>query len=753
MSEFDSRPILPSGSGGSITPVPGHVTRIYPGGFGAPHEEETGEREIHLLDYWRVIRKRKWIVLGVLVSVVTVVTINMYRSPWIYEATGRIVINEQTPLRLANEKDASPYVMANDAQYLETQLNVLRSRSLAKRVIDKLELWRHPEFSGIALGAVDRETRDRLLVDRFLPKLAIDLTRNSRIVNLTFASGDRKLAAQVVNALSQQYILYTLEARVSSTQQARDWLSGKVVELREHAQELQEDLLKYTRESQIVQLGENQTITVERLADLNKRVSEAEGERIKAELLYRLSGDPTVNIDALPPILADSTVQTLNGTIANLRQSRAQLLSTYTAVSPKVLQVQEQLDEAERQLAAQKQRLLANIEADYKTAMAHEQELRREMAKQRTETLKQNERSIELGLKQREVQATAQLYTDLLNKLQDVTLLSTLTTTNIQPLDQAEIPLTPSRPKKLFNVGLSVLAGLVLGIGLAFFIEYLDNTVKSTEDVDHLLGLATLGVVPALDSLDRHARLALPSFAGKNKDGPRPLLTLEEHSKSSFGEAYRSLRTSILLSSPERPPRSILFTSSRPGEGKTTTAINTAISLAQTGARVVMIDGDLRKPGLHKALGVNGSPGLSSYLTRPIELSSIIDPHEIPNLGVIPSGAIPPNPSELLSSSKMREAIRRLSELYDYVVIDSPPVSTADALILSTMVDGVILVIRCGETPKELVIRARRALEDVNARIFGVVLNRVDVNQDGYYDYYYRYHYYGDDQAGGRASH
>lgn len=753
MPDFDPRPIIPSSGSGALTPAPGQVTRVYPTAMGPIREEEVVEREIHLLDYWRIIRKRKWIVLGVLLAVTGVTTVRMYREPPVYDAIGKLLINEQGPLRLSNEREPQQVVMSGDAQYLETQLIVLKSRSLAKRVIDRLRLDRVGEFREIAAGISDPAIRSRQLAELLTNNLTVDLTRNARIVNVTYASTDPKLAADVVNTLCNEYISYTLDSRANSTQQARKWLADQMVEMRDKARTLGEDLMTYTRDNKIVQLGENQTITVERLSDLNKRVSEAMGERIKAETMYNMSRDPNTSIDALPPVLADPAIQTLNTNAAALRQNLAQLSATYTSASPKVQQVQQQLAEVEDQISTQKRRILANLETAYRTAVAHEQELRREMERQRGETLQQNERSIEMGLKQREVQNAAQLYGDLLNKLQDVSLLATLTTTNIQVLDQAEIPAAPARPRKKVNIALSMVIGLALGLGMAFFIEYLDNTVKSTEDVDRLLGLAALGVVPALDSLDRKGRLALPAISGKDKEDARPLLTQEENSKSSFGEAYRSLRTSILLSSAERPPKSMLFTSSRPGEGKTTTAINTAISLAHTGAKVIIVDGDLRKPGLHKALGVKGTPGLSAYLTRPLELSSIIELHTTPNLSVIPSGAIPPNPSELLSSAKMRQAIRELSEQYEYVVIDSPPISTSDALILSTMVDGVIMVIRCGGTPKEMVTRAKRALEDVNARIFGVVLNRVDVHQDNYYYHYYRYHDYADDQASGQQPH
>ncbi len=743
MAESNEKPSLPATpSERSLRQAPeamsGHVMKFYPAS--AFREEEGDERDVHLLDYWRVIKKRRWIVLSVLLVIVTIVTVRMYQLPVVYEATGRIIINPQLPLRVTREKETGADLSSNDAQYLETQQNVLRSRELARRVIEVLQLERHPEFADITTRVPDPDRRRVLLIDRFLANLKVELVRNTRVVAVTYSAHDPQLAARAVNELFTQYGEYMLEARSDSTRKATEWLQEQLALLRDRAEKAQEELVRYSRENEIVQLSENQTITVERLADLNRRLIEAETDRIRAETLYRLSREGEV--DALPPVLADPQVQALNARLAELRQELAQLNVEYQPTHPRVARVREQIAEAERQLALAKRRILANLEAEYKAAVRRESDLRAALERQRAETLRQNERAIELSLRKREVEVTTQLYEGLLEKLNDVKLLSTLTTTNVQVLDKAEVPLRPARPRKLFNIGLSVLIGLVLGVGLALFVEYLDNTVKSAEDVDRLLGLPVLGLVPALESLERKRWSALPRVHRAREEG-RPIL-ISQRQRSSFAEAFRTLRTSVLLSHAEHPPRTILFTSSGPGEGKTTTAVNTAISLAQMGARVLLIDGDLRKPGLHKALNVKNHPGLSAYLTRPLEVDAVVLHQPTENLFVIPAGAIPPNPSELLGSAKMRELIAQVSERYDFVLVDSPPASTPDALVLSALVDGVILIIRCGETPRELVHRAHQALLDVNARIFGVVLNRVDVTQDEYSYYYYRYYYAGD---------
>lgn len=696
-------------------------------------------REVHLLDYWRIIKKRKWIVLGVLLVVVTVVTIQMVRARAIYEASGKVIISQQMPIRLADEQDAVQY-STNDAQYLETQINVLQSQALARRVLEELKLANRPEFADAA-QIPDPVLRDQMMVERFLSGLRVELLRNTRIFKVTYGAHDPKLAAEIVNTLMDQFVAYTLDARLDSTRQAREWLNKRLTELQQKLEETREELVRYSRENEIVELGQNQTIAIERLADLNRRLVEAEANRIHAETLYRLSkeADP----DVLPTVAGDPMVQTLRQRLAEDRRRLTELQRRFTDQWPEVKTLKGQIEESERQLAETKRRILAKIQADYKAALVQEQTLRKELEEQRAETLRQNERAVNLSIKQQQAEASAQLYGSLLQKLNDVDLLSTLTTTNIQILDRAQIPTVPARPRKLFNIGAGAVVGLLLGVLLALFIEYLDNTIKSTDDVERVLGLPSLGVVPALESLERKGRLALPRVSG-SKPSKQPLLILDGQQRTSFAEAFRSLRTSVLLSHAERPPRTILFTSSSPGEGKTTTAVNTAISLAQTGAKVILVDGDLRRPGLHKMLSMKNQPGLSTYLTRAISLDSVIESNQIEHLSVIPSGPIPPNPSELLSSGKMREAIKLLSQEYEFVILDSPPVSTPDALILSTLVDGVILVIRCGETPRELVHRARQSLDDVNAKIFGVVLNCVDVNQDGYYYYYYRYYYVDD---------
>jgi len=319
---------------------------------------------------------------------------------------------------------------------------------------------------------------------------------------------------------------------------------------------------------------------------------------------------------------------------------------------------------------------------------------------------------------------------------------------NLRVIEAAQVPEFPVGPRRMFTILISLLLSTAAGVGLAFLLDYLDNTIKTVEDVSRYAQLPALSVVPAVAG-GAHRRLAARGRralrgAQSEKPGAKPsyqLATLD--SQSSAAEAYRVLRTSVLLSAAGRPPKTILITSGQPGEGKTTTVVNTAISLAQMGASVLVIDCDLRRPTAHKVLGVEPSQGLSTFLSRDVPLNQVIQKLPIANLSLLPCGPVPPNPAELIISDKMKEMLKSLSEQYDHIIIDSPPlINVTDPVILSTMVDGVILVVHGGKSTREIVRRARQELSNVGAKIFGVVLNNVDLRHEGYDKYYY-YRYYG----------
>ena len=354
------------------------------------------------------------------------------------------------------------------------------------------------------------------------------------------------------------------------------------------------------------------------------------------------------------------------------------------------------------------------------------------------------ERLVEYNIIKREAEANKTLYDGLVTKLKEVGISAALQSSNVRVVDPAMIPTSPSRPAKARNIALAFLVGLVGGIGLALMREYLDNTVKTPDDIETLARLPSLAVVPQFGEANGNGtrKRLLPGISSNGHD-KRIELVAQHLPKSQMSEAFRALRTSLLLSQPGRPPQVILVTSALPREGKTTAAANLAVTLAQLGDRTVLVDADLRKPGVGRLLNMgNGKyAGLSSYLAGVSNLDLITVPHpEIPNLAAIPTGPLPPNPADLLSSNKLSEAIAELRTKFKFIVIDSPPVMAAtDAVILSVQTDGVLLVVRSGETPKEAFTRTRDLLNSVKCHILGVVLNAVD---SGAPDYYYSYRYY-----------
>jgi len=725
-----------------------------------------------LQDYLRVISNRKWIILLAFITVLAAAAIRDFRMAPVYQATGRLAVNPRLQVNLTEGKTAAEELPTayQEEQYLQTQLQILRGRELAKRVIEELKLERHPDYADLAT-LPDRE-KEIKLIDRFLSNLEVSLLRNTRVVTIAFQSHDPELAAQVANTIMDRYVQRALESRSHYTSQAREWLQERLAELRKNLEKAQGEMVSFSRENELVQLGEDQTIAIDQLSDLTKRLAEAQSERLEAEIKYQMSKD--ADPDTLPALLNNPVVQDLTKQAFDLKQELAELSSTYQPDFPPVAKVKEKLAEVENQLAQIKKRVLRGIEADYRAALRRENELRKMLEAKRAETLQKNESALTLGVKRREVQVASKVYESLLDKFNDVGLLSQLTMTNIEPLEAATIPVSPIKPRWMVDMALAALVGLMLGIGFAFVAEYLDNSVKTTDDVERLLAVPTLTVVPALKLSSRKRSHTAKLATGEWGSATNAILITDREKKwGSFAEAVRSLRTSLLLSRIDNPPHTLAFLSSLPGEGKTTLAVNTALALAQTGANVLLVDADLRHPELHEIFGIRSRPGLVDLIAGDTSIPSkgstvsrahaadaateqtqrrndaidardameAITPYkEVPTLKLLPCGTIPPNPSELLSSDRMRQLVKRLQQQFDFVIFDCAPTMTSDGLIMGTMADGVVFVINSGTTPKGVVHRSRQSLAELNVPILGVALNRFQAEKDGYYGYYGKYY-------------
>ena len=499
--------------------------------------------------------------------------------------------------------------------------------------------------------------------------------------------------------------------------------------------------IAYERENQIWEVDEKSDITSEQLSDLSKDLTEAQVDLIQKQAMSRLAHSESV--DSVPVVRDSLVMQDLLKRQTDLNQQYTDAVGQFGPNYPRVQRLQAQLKDLQRSIAKEQKDVVGSIDAEYQGSRERVGLLTDALNKQKQQANDLAEKLVQYNILKHDAEANKQLYDGLLQKLKEASISAGLRSSNIRVVDPALTPSTPARPQKSKNILLAFLVGLVGGIGLAFFREYLDNTVKSPDDIETLTGLPSLAVVPAFgESNGRRTRQPALTEGEKGSDA-RVELVAYTQPKSQISEAFRALRTSLLLSQADHPPQVILVTSALPREGKTTAAVNLAVTLAQLGDRTLLIDSDLRKPGIRRALGLTmgKEKGLSSYLAGVSSLDEVTVPHPtISNLTAMPTGPVPPSPADLLSSHRMREAIVYLRQHYKFIVVDSPPIMAAtDAVILSALVDGVLLVVRSGETPKEAFTRCRDLLAAVKCRMLGVVLNAVDSTAP---DYYYSYRYY-----------
>jgi succinoglycan biosynthesis transport protein ExoP len=705
-------------------------------------------RDPHLLDYLIILRKHQWLIVTFLLTVVTVVTIMSFKMKPIYDATARVEVDRegqtQSPFQDANSYD----VYVDSENYIETQAKILQSETLALQTIRSLDLGRYPEFGGSGAsrgsGHSDAVGSRPAILGAFLSRLSVKRVPNSRLIDVKFEAENAQLAAQVVNTHLQNYKEQNFRSKYDATTEASTWLAAELEELRLKVEKSEDARIAYERENQIWQIDEKQDITTEKLLDLSKAATGAETDLSEREALYRMA--VSGNVDALPAAENNIVIQDLLKRMADLDQQLSEATNQYGPNFPKVQRLAAQKKDLADSLGRARQTIVESVKEEYETARNHVELLQSDLDRQKSEANDLAEKLVQYHILQHDAESNKLLYDGLLQKLKEATISAGLRSSNIRIVDPALIASSPTRPQKFRNILLSFFVGLVGGIGLALFREYLDNTVKSPDDIEALTGLPSLAVVPALPGLSastgRLSRLAREA-APQSASGPRVELLSYIQPKSQISEAFRALRTSLLLSQADHPPQVILVTSALPREGKTTAAVNLAVTLAQLGDRTLLMDSDLRKPGIRRALNLTSGKevGLSSYLAGVSTLDEVLMPHPtINNLVALTTGPVPPSPADLLSSHRMREAITDLRHRFKFVVIDSPPVMAAtDAVILSALTDGVLLVVRSGETPKEAFTRTRDLLAAVKCRLLGVVLNAVDSSAP---DYYYSYRYY-----------
>ena len=736
MAEDDKLIPHENGSNGAVDFVPRRLG--VPAWNLSPHEP-------HLYDHLLVLRKHQWLILSFMLTVVSIVSIATFRMQPVWVAVTRIEIDRDNA-NILPFQGTEDYMMDLE-NYIETQSKILTSETLALQTIRSGVLNGQPDFSSdpatseaLATGNL-ANLRPPPELGAFLSSLSVKRVPNSRLMDVSFESTNPELAAQILNAHIKNYIEQNFQSRYEATTRASGWLTDQLNELKIRVEKSEDARIAYERQNQIWTLDDKQNVTTQRLADLNRELTDAQTERMKKEALYAFAkaGDS----DAVPQIRDNPAVQDLIRRRADLYAQYSDALNQYGPNYPKVQRLQAQIKELDAAADKEKKAVIARLESEFQEAKQREQLLSQALDQQKSEVNKMSERMVQYSILKRDAEANKALYDGLLTKLKEAGISAGLRSSNIRVVDPAMIPTSPARPAKAKNIVMAFLVGLVGGIGLALLREYMDNTVKSPDDIETLARLPSLAVVPAFALTNGNGSRVKLLKGTSNGHEKRVELVAQHLPKSQMSEAFRALRTALLLSQAEQPPQIILVTSALPREGKTTAAANLAVTLAQLGDRTLLIDADLRKPGVGRVLNLVGGKyaGLSSYLAGVSGLDLVTVQHPaIPNLSAIPTGPLPPNPADLLSSHKFADAIAELRGKFKFIVIDSPPIMAAtDAVILSVHADGVLLVVRSGETPKKAFMRTRDLLLSVKCRLLGVVLNAVDSKAP---DYYYSYRYY-----------
>jgi succinoglycan biosynthesis transport protein ExoP len=722
--------------------------------------------------YARILRKRLPAVLIVFFILFSTSLIATLKQKPVYRAQVLMEIQKENPdiptLQELYELDS-----VSDA-YLRSQYTILGSESLARSVIDQLRLDTLPEFNApewwrwswrkkgnaqtsqvLATGPTrpDREVYQRVL-QRFEDRLKIDPVNRSRLVAIQFDSRDPGLAARVANTLAESYIEQNLQARWTATQKAADWLSQQLSGVKARLEKSEEHLQAYARRNNLVFLETekqpSRNVENDQVQQLQEELTKAEAQRYEKEALYRVieAGD----YESLPGEFESKVIQDLTERLAELKREYARLSTTFNADYPRVKEIQSQIDEIAVAIQEQRKDAAGRISSEYLAAVRRENLVRQALRREQEQMSQVAARAVQYNILKREVDTNKQLYDGLLQRLKEASVSASLRASNIRIVDSAEPPTKPVRPKIPLNLGVAAILGLGLGFCAAFLQERLDDTLKGTDDVERLFGLSAVGLIPAVSQLNGNhngvSRLLEHTKAlGRKENGHvcKPSAAwhrIDEEGKTNtaLAEAFRSLRTSILLSTADHPPSSLLVTSTQPGEGKTTIATNLAIALTQVGRRVLLVDADLRSPSLHRLFGMRESSGLVSHLTGHQDWHTVVRPSGCPGLDLLFCGPIPPNPSELLSSRTMGELIRSAREQYDIVILDSAPMlALADSRILATLVSGVLLVVKNAMIPREQAKQALWGIQSVGANVIGVALNRVDLHTNGYFDYHADY--------------
>ena len=730
-------------------------------------DPESHQEEAHLRDYLNVIVKRKWIVLIFFISVViTTIILTSMMTP-LYQATVVMKIDK------GGGSGILPFggvVAGSMGDTIDTQYEILKSRSLAERVVKKLNLDKNSDFLPVsskldrirnvlfspierAVSAVSnifsspdqdrpkgapaaqgqvvqhQATQEEVplyLSGSILSRLTVVPVKMTQLVKVSFLSHNPELSMDVANAVADAYIDYDLESRIDASREAKDFLEKQIALTKDKVEDAEKKLNEYAAKNGIIFLdNEKWNVSNQKLNDVSTALGTLTTDRMQKEALLRELKESSGADN--PALLGNALVQGLRNQQASLETEYQTLSRTYTPDYPKMKSLKTQLDSIQEKIEQEKARTIRSLESDYNALLRRESGLKKTFDTLKTQVLEFQGKTTEYQILKRDVTINKELYNSLVQRLNEVGVSAMVKAGNIQVVDRAVFPRAPSKPDKSRNLLLSIIFGLMGGIGLAFLVDYFDNTIKDPQEIEKSMRVPSLGMIPLQKELGELRKSEITYV----------------DSRSSVAEAFRSIGTFVLLSSPLKPPRTILVTSPGEKEGKTTVSANIAAALAESLGKGIIIDADLRRPRLHKSFALDNKIGLSSCLTGNVEFDcgngKLIKETPVKGLSFMSSGPVPPNPTELLFSPRMKNIVDALYSLYNFVIIDAPPVmGMPDSVFLSSIVDGTILVVKAGETPRDALVETRKIFKSVNSKLLGVVLNGVKKN-DLKYGYYSRY--------------
>jgi polysaccharide biosynthesis transport protein len=716
---------------------------------------QTEKREIDLLEYGRVVLKRKWVLMTFAAVLVILAAVLSFTKKPLYRATATLLIDEPgaSLLNIQDILNAGAYYRSDFlGTYFNTQLRLLTSRSLAERVSKRLNVAARPEFRPARPAAA---ASDASYAFDILGGLSIAPIAETRLVYVSYVSPHAALAADVVNALVEEFVDFSVETRYEATKQTSEFLTEQVALLREDLKRKEEDLQKYGTEKNLLYLSGDESTVVNKFSDVATALTTAQIERYAKESVYRELRN--LSVDALPESVSNPTIQALKTQYSQVKSEYDEKGRIYRPEYPEMVQLKARLDATRGTLQEEIRKAVDAAESEYRSALKKENSLQGLLDEQRGDVAKMNKNAIFYHTLRTEVENMRTLLSTLVakqNEIQVSSQLGGLRTSNIKVVDRALVPRAPFTPNVKRNLLMALLLGLFGGLGLVFLVEYMDNTVKGPEDVDKLVQLPSLGIIPFLTADGgRKKNDVYGSYrsygAEEDKAGERgPEVREVElinhlYPKFSIAEDYRTVRTSILFSHADAAPKTIVFTSTLPQEGKTATVSNLAVSFAQLEGRVLLIDADLRKPRLSKIFNLRNVTGLSSFLAGKGTFEEVVQKTSIDNIWTIPSGPHPPNPAELLNSKRMKDLLAEAKEKFSVVLLDTPPVlAVIDPVIVASLADSTVFVVRAGKTTRRPLVRAVEEIRKSKADIIGVVFNEVRIGRQGIGTPFYHYYQY-----------